>query len=98
MTPEEKQLIVELLCRQAHADDLGDIRDAEGILWNLLDVEHEKIDDIIEAEKMFGSSSALNLTRYRLLKAGYALPDDFLYDNEDFDGPVFPDEWSTLRD
>jgi len=102
MTPEEKQFVVEILCRQAQADDLGDIRDTEKMLWNLLDVEHESLDDIIEAEKMFGYDSALNLTRYRLLKAGYALPDAFIYDPNDaldnqFDGPQFPDEWSTLR-
>jgi len=38
MTDEEKTIIVDVLCGQALADHLGDVRDAERQLWGLIGV------------------------------------------------------------
>jgi len=38
MTKEEKAIIVEVLCSQALAEHLGDIRDSERRLWGLIGV------------------------------------------------------------
>lgn len=45
MTDEEKAAIVEVLCSQALADHLGDVRDAERRLWSLIGVDRVVYDE-----------------------------------------------------
>jgi hypothetical protein len=68
MTFEEKK-IVEVLCSLALSDHLGDVRDAETGLWELLDAKPLPYDD-----PAWGSDSAFTITSARLRAAGYSLP------------------------
>jgi hypothetical protein len=68
-----RAVIVEVLCSQALADDLGDVRDAEGRLWRLLGVE----------EPVPEHDSAWRNTRDALLAAGIPLPAHLADDEED---------------
>lgn len=71
MTDDERDVIVEVLCSQALADHLGDVRDAESKLWKLLDAPELDFDD----PEYPDTYEAWPLTRARLAKAGIALPD-----------------------
>lgn len=70
MTGEEKATIVEVLCSQALADHLGDVRDAEQKLWKLIDAPELSSD-----HPAFDSYEAWPITRARLEAAGLALPE-----------------------
>lgn len=78
MTPEEKAVIVEVLCGQALADHLGDVRDEEDKLWGLLGVA--RLDYMHPA---WDSGEAWPVTRARLEAAGLSLPDYLLYLGDD---------------
>lgn len=67
-----RAVIVDVLCSQALADDLGDVRDAESGLWRLLGVDRLVRDH----------DSAWRNTRDTLLQAGIALP-EHLAGNDD---------------
>lgn len=70
MDDNEKKVLVEVLCSQALADHLGDVRDAESKLWRLLGAAPLSSDD-----DAYYSDSAFEITRARLRAAGYSLPD-----------------------
>ena len=79
MTDEERKIIVEVLCSQALADHLGDVRDAETKLWKLLDVPN-----LPDDHPAWDSDSAFQRTHARLKAAGIPLP-DYLRDEDDED-------------
>jgi hypothetical protein len=64
VTEEEKAVIVDVLCGQALADHLGDVRDEELHLWRLLGIDRPVGDH----------NSAWRNTRATLDRAGIALP------------------------
>lgn len=78
MSPEERAIIVDVLCGQSLADNLGDIRDEERHLWALLGVP-----ELPDDHRHAWSDSAWVLTRSRLVHAGEALPEHLRYDEED---------------
>ena len=65
-----QQVIIEVLCSQALADHLGDVRNAERKLWKLLDVPELSYDD-----PAYDSDSVFTVTHARLKAAGYSLPE-----------------------
>lgn len=70
MTPEEQAVIIDVLCSQALADHLGDVRDAERDLWNLLGVP-----ELPHDHPAWNTDSAFRVTKARLQEAGLPLPD-----------------------
>jgi hypothetical protein len=64
LSAADKAAIVEVLCEQALADNLGDIRDAERRLWNLLGIE----------EPIGVHEDPWSDTKATLIAAGYRLP------------------------
>jgi len=70
---EEKAVIVEVLCGQALADHLGDVRDEERHLWRLLDVERP----------VYDHDSPWRNTRATLKQAGIPLPAYLAGDEDD---------------
>lgn len=74
--PEVRAIIVDVLCGQALADHLGDVRDAESSLWDLLGVPRIFPNDY---------TSAWEVTCFRLGYAGIPLP-------EHLQGPNYEDE------
>lgn len=77
MNEQEKAVVVEVLCGQALADHLGDVRDAEEKLWTLLDapklpIEHPAWDE----------DEAWPMTKARIQAAGLSLP-DYLQGSDD---------------
>lgn len=70
LDPEVEKVIVEVLCSQALADHLGDVRDAEAGLWKLLGV-NPQTDDMLE----YFSDSAWEVTKRRLILNSIALPE-----------------------
>lgn len=79
MTDNEKAVIVEVLCSQALADHLGDVRDAESKLWGLLGAPELPYDD-----PAWDSDSAFTITKTRLAANGYDLP-SYLRGSDDDD-------------
>lgn len=77
MTPEEKAVIVEVLCGQALADHLGDVRDEEEQLWKLLGVP-----ELDWHDPAWDYDSAWSTAKARLKKAGIPLP-EYLQSTED---------------
>lgn len=73
MTPEEKAAIVEVLCGQALADHLGDVRDEELTLWRLIGVD----------EPVCDHDSAWRNTRDTLQLAGIPLPEHLDSDDDE---------------
>ena len=69
INPVIREAIVEVLCEQALADNLGDIRDAERTLWKLLGIDPMDFPDEYD--------SAWEVTQYRLKKHGI-LPEEYL--------------------
>jgi hypothetical protein len=69
MTDEERAVVVEVLCSQALADHLGDVRDAESKLWALLGVPPLPSDHPAREKH-----EAWPLTKARLQANGIALP------------------------
>lgn len=67
---ETRDAIVSVLCSQALADHLGDVRDAEEKLWALLGVEKLPYDD-----PAWSSTDAFGITKARLTAAGLDLPE-----------------------
>ena len=63
-----ERTIIEVLCSQALADNLGDIRDAEVDLWGLLGIEFEGIGDWDYDRSVFQN------TKERLEAHGYEIP------------------------
>lgn len=61
--------LVNVLCSQALADNLGDIRDAERDLWKLLGAKELGLDS-----PAWGSQSAFEVTEARLAQNGMELP------------------------
>lgn len=70
MTDDEKAKVIDVLCGQALADHLGDVRDAEEGLWELLGAPKPEWDD-----PAWDDESAWRNTKTRLERAGYSLPD-----------------------
>lgn len=75
---EIRDVIIEVLCGQALADHLGDVRDAETKLWELIGAPKLPSDD-----PAWDSDSAWRLTRARLRSAGLSLPSYFGDDDDD---------------
>ena len=69
--------VIEVLCSQALADNLGDIRDSEQTLWELLGVERTLLDWDYD-------KSVFENTKARLEAAGYSIP-KYLQDSADMD-------------
>jgi hypothetical protein len=70
--PDEiRDVIVDVLCSQALADHLGDIRDAEEGLWSLIGVPPLDYEDPLYPGD---GDSAWRLTKARLAAAGLPLP------------------------
>lgn len=69
MTDDEKAVIIEVLCGQALADHLGDVRDEEEKLWKLLGAPR-----LHYSHPAHNSDSPFRVTRARLESAGYSLP------------------------
>lgn len=65
MTEDEKATIVDVLCGQALADHLGDVRDAERKLWTLIGIDKPEYED----------DSAFVNTQRTLYKHDIPLPD-----------------------
>lgn len=80
MTDEERAIVVEVLCSQALADHLGDVRDAESKLWGLLGAAELSWDD-----PAWDTNLAWRITKARLGAAGLALPGYFGDDGDDED-------------
>lgn len=70
MSDEERATIIEVLCSQALADHLGDVRDAEDKLWTLLGVPPLPYDD-----PAWNSDSAFSIAKARLDAANLPLPE-----------------------
>ncbi len=70
---EARDAIITVLCSQALADHLGDVRDAEQILWRLLGVP-----DL----SSYDSDSPWVITRARLQQAGLPLPAHLMGDDD----------------
>ncbi len=66
LTDDERATIIEVLCSQALADHLGDVRDAEVKLWGLLGVERRAI--------VRDHDTAWRNTKATLAAAGLPLP------------------------
>lgn len=73
-----KEKIIEVLCSLALSDHLGDVRDAESGLWDLINVPKPSYDDIDY------DASPFQQTKARLKAAGLSLP-DYLGDDDDDD-------------
>lgn len=70
MTPEEREVIIEVLCGQSLADHLGDVRDEEDKLWKLLGIP-----PLPHTHSVFDRDrDASAYTFARLKEAGEALP------------------------
>lgn len=69
MTDDEKAVVIKVLCSQALADHLGDVRDAEEQLWQLLDAPKLPYND-----PAWDAGSPFRITAARLRAAGYGLP------------------------
>lgn len=78
MTDEEKAVIVDVLCGQALADHLGDVRDEEERLWKLLGVPKLPYD-----HPAWDTNSAFRITKARLAAAGLELPEHLRGDDDD---------------
>lgn len=74
LSEEHRAIIVDVLCGQALADHLGDVRDEERKLWRLLGVDRTVLDH----------DSAWRNTRDTLKRAGIPLP-AHLADSKDDD-------------
>lgn len=70
MNAEERDTIIEVLCSQALADHLGDVRDAESKLWDLIDAPALPYDD-----PAWSTNSAFRIAKARLAAAGLQLPE-----------------------
>lgn len=79
LSDDEKAIIVEVLCGQALADHLGDVRDTEEKLWKLLDAPELPYND-----PAWDADSAFSVTRARLRAVGLPLP-SYLSDSDDDD-------------
>lgn len=79
MTDGEKAVVVEVLCSQALADHLGDVRDAESKLWRLIEAEPLSSDD-----PAYFSDSPFRLAKARLAANGIALPSHLQGDDDDY--------------
>lgn len=77
MNAAEKAVIADVLCSQALADHLGDVRDAEADLWKLIEVP-----ELPEDHPDRWSNSAWRETKARLRLAGL-LPEMFAQDDDD---------------
>lgn len=77
MSDEERAVIIDVLCGQALADHLGDIRDEERHLWNLLGIP--ELDDDHEDR---WSNSPWRHTRSRIVAAGLQLPEHLREDGQ----------------
>lgn len=77
MTDAEQAAVVKVLCSLALSDHLGDVRDAESGLWELLGVPPLPYDD-----PAWDSDSAFTIAQARLATVGYQLP-DHLRDSEE---------------
>ncbi len=69
---EVRATIVEVLCGQALADHLGDVRDKERKLWRLLGIEVDQYNS--EPGDDFEANEASTITFRRLKKHGIPLP------------------------
>jgi hypothetical protein len=67
-----KKVIVEVLCSQALADHLGDVRDAEESLWTLIGSTGP-----LDTDEFWGSS-AWGQTKLRLEALEIPLPSNYL--------------------
>lgn len=74
-----RDTIVEVLCSQALADHLGDVRNAESQLWDLLGAPKLPSD-----HPAYYSDSPWQVTKARLQAAGLSLP-EYLGDFDDDD-------------
>lgn len=75
----ERAVVVDVLCGQALADHLGDVRDEEEHLWKLLGVAELPYD-----HPAWNSDSAFRVTHARLRMAGIPLP-EYMRDDEEED-------------
>lgn len=75
--PEVRAVLIEVLCSQALADHLGDVRDAERGLWKLLGVEVDHYNSEPGDENYWNLQEASQITRYRLKKHGLPAPEWF---------------------
>lgn len=73
MNDEEKAVIIDVLCGQALADHLGDVRDEELHLWRLLGVDRP----------VYEHDSAWRNTRATLQRAGLPLPAHLAGDDDE---------------
>lgn len=71
--------LVRVLCGLALAEHMGDVRDEERHLWELLGIDELPYDD-----PAWDSNSAYHITQARLKRAGEPLP-DYLQDVDDDD-------------
>lgn len=81
--PEHAQrVIAKVLCGQALADHLGDVRDEERLLWGLLGVP-----DLHYSHPVHDTDSVFRITKARLIEGGMAdyLPDFAQGDDDDDD-------------
>lgn len=69
------KVVIDVLCSQALADHLGDVRDAEEDLWKLLGVPRPRGE--------FDSDNPWRNTRDRLKAAGLPLPEHLKGDDDE---------------
>lgn len=72
---EARDVIVAVLCSQALADHLGDVRDAEDKLWGLIGVPKLPYD-----HAAFDEDSAFSVAKARLELAGLELPEHLRFE------------------
>ena len=68
-TDTVRDKIIEVLCSQALADHLGDVRDAESKLWEILGVA-----PLPYGDPAWDADSAYKITKARLRAAGLDVP------------------------
>lgn len=80
VSAEVRDTIIEVLCGQALADHLGDVRNTEEKLWRLLGAE-----PLPYMHDAWEKDSAWAVTRARLAEAGLPLPAYLQGDDDDED-------------
>lgn len=74
LSADKRAKIIEVLCGQALADHLGDVREAETKLWELLGISRSRI--------VTEFSTAFRNTKATLERNGYQLP-EYLRDEDE---------------
>lgn len=78
LSDQERAVIVEVLCGQSLADHLGDVRDTEEKLWDLIGAPK-----LHYSHRSWNSDSAWQHTAARLKAAGIPLPEHLQVEDDE---------------